>query len=244
MIGILFSDIDGTLYHEDYDPGRGLNSHTVRMLETIKANMPFYICTGRNLGNFGKLPYIPHKGAIIEFGAYIKEEGLFDDFWQQQFNEHASMVELIDRCLKEDGLKTVRTPYTLRLNKVELSNSQAEEIRYRISLLCEQEDLDLKTIETTYEVIVIPCGASKENAIMYLCKKKGFSLDQAAYIGDGIRDIPIMKLAAVPMTLASAKPEVKDLVRNRNGFIADKGFVEGTEQTLEWFVRRHLQQNA
>ncbi|MBU1201577.1 MAG: HAD-IIB family hydrolase [Nanoarchaeota archaeon] len=244
MIGILFSDVDGTLYHENYNSKTGLNRNTVRMLETINAEVPFYICSGRSLENFRRLPYIPHKGGIIEFGAYVQENDVFDNDWQQQFDEHRSMTEFVDRCLKREGLRIIRTPHTLRLSKAELDNSQAEEIKHELLCLYAQKSLDLKTVETTYEIIVMPQGASKESAIIYLCGKNGISLDQAAYIGDGKRDIPIMELVSVPITLASAKPEVKDLVRNRGGFVADKSFVEGTEQTLDWFIRRCLEQNA
>ena len=53
-----------------------------------------------------------------------------------------------------------------------------------------------------------------------------------------------MKLVSVPMTLLSAKKEVKDSVKDKKGFVADKGFVGGTEKTLEWFIRRYLHQNA
>lgn len=241
MIRILFSDVDGVLYHEGYTSQQGLSPNTSRLLEIVNSRIPFYICSGRSIENFEKLPNMPYKGAIIEFGAYIKENGTLDDAWQMQFNKHQPQVNLVAEYLEGNHMKVTRSAHTLRLSKANLT--ETEEIQRNISDFILKQDLDLKAFETTYEVVVIPKGASKEKAVIYLCNKNGYGLNQAAYIGDGKRDIPIMELLFLPMTLASTKPEVIGLVRKRGGFVADKGFAEGIEQILGWFVRG-LEENA
>jgi 3-deoxy-D-manno-octulosonate 8-phosphate phosphatase (KDO 8-P phosphatase) len=57
---------------------------------------------------------------------------------------------------------------------------------------------------------VIQGQFGKEEGIRLLAEKLGVSADEIAYVGDDIHDIPALKSVALPLTVANARPEVKD----------------------------------
>ena len=46
-----------------------------------------------------------------------------------------------------------------------------------------------------------------------LCAKENISLDEIAYIGDDLIDIPVMEIVGVPIAVANAAPEVKAITK-------------------------------
>jgi len=50
----------------------------------------------------------------------------------------------------------------------------------------------------------------KQEGVEALVEKLNLTLDQAAYVGDDIHDIPAMKIVGLPISVANARPEVKD----------------------------------
>ncbi|MGL1930785.1 MAG: HAD-IIIA family hydrolase [Desulfotalea sp.] len=55
-------------------------------------------------------------------------------------------------------------------------------------------------------------GAMKKaDVLLEIVKTEGLSFDEIAYIGDDIVDLPIMKRVGLPIAVANACPEVKEL---------------------------------
>ena len=50
----------------------------------------------------------------------------------------------------------------------------------------------------------------KQEGIESLASKLNLSLDEIAYVGDDLHDIPAMKIVGFPISVANARPEVKD----------------------------------
>lgn len=50
----------------------------------------------------------------------------------------------------------------------------------------------------------------KQEGVESLVEKLNLTLDQAAYVGDDIHDVPAMKIVGLPIAVANARPEVKD----------------------------------
>ena len=61
-----------------------------------------------------------------------------------------------------------------------------------------------------------PAGLDKGNGLAYLCKQMGWSLDEAAAVGDGVNDEPMLRMAGVSVgvgaaPVAGAKAMAKDI---------------------------------
>lgn len=50
----------------------------------------------------------------------------------------------------------------------------------------------------------------KQEGMEALVEKLGLSLDESAYVGDDIHDVPALKIVGLPISVANARPEVKD----------------------------------
>lgn len=237
MIKILFSDIDGTLIHKRAESSEWeLNSGNLPLLGEVHTRIPFYLSTGRSLEDLTKVPYIPCKGTIIEMGAYIKEKGEFDPVWQNQFTDCPKSLDEVKAYLEKEGAPLIRSPYTLRVRKDLIEADKAKTLGIKLIDLCQQAKARLKMVETTYHMIVMPLKASKENAVRYLCTKNGVDINDAAYLGDGKKDLNVMQLVKFPITLSNARQVIKDLVRQKEGFISAEGYHKGTEQALTWVL--------
>lgn len=67
----------------------------------------------------------------------------------------------------------------------------------------------LRAKELRIPTVIQDSGARKLPAMEGLLREKGLSWAEVAYVGDDIADLPVLRRAGVPCTVANACPEVK-----------------------------------
>jgi len=58
-------------------------------------------------------------------------------------------------------------------------------------------------------VPVVQGATDKDTGLRALARERGFTLEQIAYIGDDLNDIPALRLVGCPIAVADAAPEVR-----------------------------------
>jgi 3-deoxy-D-manno-octulosonate 8-phosphate phosphatase (KDO 8-P phosphatase) len=92
--------------------------------------------------------------------------------------------------------------------------------------------------------------AHKMNAITDILSKTGATLDQLAYVGDDIVDLPVMRLCGLSIATANARKEVKAAAHyvtpNPGGFGAGRDaidFILTAQGTLEKVIEQYLDES-
>jgi 3-deoxy-D-manno-octulosonate 8-phosphate phosphatase (KDO 8-P phosphatase) len=90
----------------------------------------------------------------------------------------------------------------------------------------------------------------KMNAIKEILQKTGFTLDQLAYVGDDIIDLPVMRLCGLSIATANARQQVKSAAHyvtpNAGGFGAGRDaidFILTAQGTLEKVIEQYLDES-
>lgn len=119
----------------------------------------------------------------------------------------------------------------LRVGIITKRNSQTVAIRAR----------DLK-LEFVYQG-----QAHKMNAIREILQKTGYTIDEVAYVGDDIIDLPVMRQCGFAIATANARRQVKDVAHyvtpNPGGFGAGRDaidFILSAQGTLEQVIEQYL----
>jgi 3-deoxy-D-manno-octulosonate 8-phosphate phosphatase (KDO 8-P phosphatase) len=122
----------------------------------------------------------------------------------------------------------------LRIGIITKRNSQTVAIRAR----------DLK-LEFVYQG-----QAHKMNAIRDILAKTGYSIDQLAYVGDDIIDLPVMRQCGLAIATDNARQQVKDVAHyitpNPGGFGAGRDaidFILSAQGTLEQVIEQYLDED-
>jgi YrbI family 3-deoxy-D-manno-octulosonate 8-phosphate phosphatase len=70
-----------------------------------------------------------------------------------------------------------------------------------------------------------------------LCGNWGISLAECAFIGDDIGDLHILGEVGMPIAVANATKEIKDLVHRREGYITNMAGGHGAvREAIEWIL--------
>jgi 3-deoxy-D-manno-octulosonate 8-phosphate phosphatase (KDO 8-P phosphatase) len=92
--------------------------------------------------------------------------------------------------------------------------------------------------------------AHKMNAINDVLAKTGYTLDQLAYVGDDIIDLPVMRQCGLSVATANARKEVKAAAHyvtpNPGGFGGGRDaidFILTAQGTLEKVIERYLDES-
>jgi 3-deoxy-D-manno-octulosonate 8-phosphate phosphatase (KDO 8-P phosphatase) len=87
----------------------------------------------------------------------------------------------------------------------------------------------------------------KMNAIEDILQKTGHTIDQLAYVGDDIIDLPVMRQCGLSIATANARPQVKSAAHyvtpNAGGFGAGRDavdFILTAQGTLEKVIEQYL----
>jgi 3-deoxy-D-manno-octulosonate 8-phosphate phosphatase (KDO 8-P phosphatase) len=93
--------------------------------------------------------------------------------------------------------------------------------------------------------------AHKMNAINDILAKTGATLDQLAYVGDDIVDLPVMRQCGLSVATANARKEVKSaahyITPNPGGFGAGRDaidFILTAQGTLEKVIEQYLDESS
>jgi 3-deoxy-D-manno-octulosonate 8-phosphate phosphatase (KDO 8-P phosphatase) len=122
----------------------------------------------------------------------------------------------------------------LRIGIITKRNSQTVAIRAR----------DLK-LEFVYQG-----QAHKMQAIREILEKTGYSLEQLAYVGDDIIDLPVMRQCGLSIATANARQQVKDVAHyttpNRGGQGAGRDaidFILSAQGSLSKVIEQYLDED-
>ena len=92
--------------------------------------------------------------------------------------------------------------------------------------------------------------AHKMNAIRDILAKTGYTIDQLAYVGDDIIDLPVMRQCGLAIATANARQQVKDVAHyitpNSGGQGAGRDaidFILTAQGTLEQVIEQYLDED-
>lgn len=93
------------------------------------------------------------------------------------------------------------------------------------------EATTLRAQELRIGMVIQDSGARKLSAVEALLQKKGLSWNQLAFVGDDLADLPLLKRAGLPITVANGCPEARALAawetKAAGGHGAVREIVEG-----------------
>jgi 3-deoxy-D-manno-octulosonate 8-phosphate phosphatase (KDO 8-P phosphatase) len=91
----------------------------------------------------------------------------------------------------------------------------------------------------------------KMNAVNEILEKTGYTLDQLAYVGDDIVDLPVMRQCGLAIATANARQQVKSVAHyvtaNAGGFGAGRDaidFILSAQGTLEKVIEQYLDESS
>jgi 3-deoxy-D-manno-octulosonate 8-phosphate phosphatase (KDO 8-P phosphatase) len=109
------------------------------------------------------------------------------------------------------------------------------------------EATTLRARELRIGTVIQDSGARKLSAVEALLQKKGLSWNQLAFVGDDLADLPLLKRAGLPITVANGCPEAKALAAWETKATGGHGAVREVVEALlkargEWdrLVARYL----
>jgi 3-deoxy-D-manno-octulosonate 8-phosphate phosphatase (KDO 8-P phosphatase) len=92
--------------------------------------------------------------------------------------------------------------------------------------------------------------AHKMDAIKEILAKTGYTIDQLAYVGDDIIDLPVMRLCGLAIATANARQQVKDVAHyitpNSGGEGAGRDaidFILSAQGTLQQVIEQYLDES-
>jgi 3-deoxy-D-manno-octulosonate 8-phosphate phosphatase (KDO 8-P phosphatase) len=90
----------------------------------------------------------------------------------------------------------------------------------------------------------------KMNAIKDILQKTGYTIDQLAYVGDDIIDLPVMRLCGLSIATANARGEVKHIAHYVTPNVGGSGagrdaidFILTAQGTLEKVIEQYLDES-
>ncbi|MGY5139304.1 Cof-type HAD-IIB family hydrolase [Mycoplasmopsis gallinarum] len=248
---IIFSDVDGTIYTRDaYVSNFNLNiiknndlSFNIatgnpicpRMLKLAKLTDADYI-----IGSSGSQIY-DYKNEKFLYEEYLNAEtvkSIFKIFkskniaaaaWSSKvfyiFREEDKefLNKIYFRSENFDQFKLYTNQENLEpIAKIELYFESVENVDEIIDLL---KDLDCKVIKTHMNVEIIPYGASKGRAILWMLENvfTSHSADEVMVIGDSENDFSMFKRFFHSYAMDNAKDEVKEKANNVTKHVVEHG---------------------
>ena len=76
--------------------------------------------------------------------------------------------------------------------------------------------------------------AQKLSALLAMCAKFGFTLDQVAYVGDDWPDMAVMRRVGLPVAVANAVGEIRDVATHQ---LARSGGQGAVREFAEWLLK-------
>ena len=83
----------------------------------------------------------------------------------------------------------------------------------------------------------VPNKINKATAVLSLAENLNVNLAEAICIGDSGGDIPLIEIVGHPSCPKNASNKVKELIRNKKGYIAEREYSLGVSEILEHFYK-------
>ena len=103
-----------------------------------------------------------------------------------------------------------------------------------------EENLDLYVIAHVDAVDVMQNGLSKEVGLKVLSKHSDISLKEMVGFGDGMNDLEMLSCVGYPVAVANAVDEIKDVVLERDGYIAEQKYGKGVLEAVNYILKNVL----
>ena len=235
-------DIDGVLN----PAGKAVQKESIQALEKLE-NYGFGISFAS-----GKHPWyitggLVFSGLLRENTIVIGESGGHVFFPRKMdyvlYTKHLEDVRELKKIVYEKQFfsyeiweEPKETSFTLFLKKKEEIPEFADILRKIIH----EEQLNLYIIEQVDAVDVMQEGLSKEVGLRVLCERLDITLEEIIGFGDGMNDLEMLSSVGYPVAVANAVDEIKNVVRNRCGYISKSKCGEGVLEAVDFLIEGEL----
>lgn len=243
MIRAILLDIDNTIAHKEKSIGKFItlppaNSYisvqTHKLLGELSAHVPIVLITGRRSRRYPETKnLIPHRYAIFENGAVIFDSVHGKLSWEGNDATKLKHLGGFEKQLRGKGYRPYREgrAASFRIDKKELSTDGVQELK---ELLVD----GIKLVSNGPFCDFVVSEAGKENAAGYVLSKLGKSYNEAAFVGDDINDLALLKLVGHPMTICKSNESVVSVVKKRGGYVTKREGHAGIIEALQHIKRK------
>lgn len=251
-IKLVALDLDGTILQDEV-----IAEEVRKVLDLIKSRIKIVIATGRNLDDVRRILIangnpLDYPQTIISQEKFIHhlQDGRYlpDVEWNtKREKELKGLKKLINReafnWLKEIRMKLLE-PETCEIEEerfylVFKTKDQAEEARVILDRLLASVKL-AKIIRNKRLVSLTLSTGLKGNCLERVVRYYGIENHQVLAIGDSHNDEDMLIRDFLVATISNADVEIKELVRERNGYVALRPVGEGVVEILCKFVNRNF----
>ena len=103
-----------------------------------------------------------------------------------------------------------------------------------------REQLNLYVIAHVDAVDVMQNGLSKKTGLTVVAEHLGIQFEEMIGVGDGMNDLEMLSSVGYPVAVANADDRVKEIVRERGGYISEEKFGEGVLEAATHITRKIL----
>ncbi|WP_158212360.1 HAD family hydrolase [Natranaerobius trueperi] len=166
----------------------------------------------------------------LQLNLYIDDELLVKE--ENELTEYYTKIAEVP-CRAVGDLETYIKKYS-DIAPTKLTIVANEDMVNRLNVELEQffgDDLLITQSKSTF-LEITHSEANKGNAVSFLAKKHGVSLENTLAIGDSLNDIPMVKKAGLGVAVANARPQLKEVADT----IVGSNEESGVAQALTRFV--------
>jgi len=221
---IVFCDIDNILMFDLH-----VARETIDLIEQVRAHAPFALVTARSFDSVARIPAIPHDHLIVENGCVIYDGEAIDARWDERIRPYLPVIEAYKQKL---GLQV--RPKTRMLSIGVAENGLTEDDIARIAREVPPE-LVLRTSSNERGTFLemYPAIAGKAAAIRYVAGKLGAAPGETCALGDDLVDLEMLEACGYPITHEQAREAVREVVRQRGGYVSPFGGHQASADTLQ-----------
>lgn len=236
-------DIDGVL-----NPvGKPLQKESMKALKRLEeqglrisfasGKHPWYIAGG-----------LMFSGLLREDTIIIGESGGHVFFPQRMesvlYTKHLQDINKLKKLFYEKRIFSLEfweepkeTSFTLFMKKPE----KISEFVDTLEEIIQKEKLDLYIIKHLDAVDIIQKGLSKDVGLKVLCESLNISFEDIIGFGDGMNDLEMLSFVGYPVTVANAAGKIKEIVKERGGYISRLKYGEGVLEASDFIIENILQ---
>jgi HAD superfamily hydrolase (TIGR01484 family) len=102
------------------------------------------------------------------------------------------------------------------------------------------ENLNLYVIAHVDAVDVMQNGLSKKTGLTVVAEHLGIGFEEMIGVGDGMNDLEMLSSVGYPVAVANAHEKIKEVVRERGGYISEEKFGGGVLEAVRHITREIL----
>lgn len=233
----LFLDFDGTV---NAHGARGPSSKVLRTLRAAQDRIPFSFLTGASYDRIQK--FLP-RSLFSGMHAFLQGAQLYDGSREQILREHTLTEEQIERArhnlsllhyhlrIWKDSYSTHHLPMGASVDEVD------PHVAENLQTLLSQDkgitvNFGVSNTDNRVNVSIHHKKATKEAAMVDICRRLKIDISRTIGIGDGPNDIEFLKLCGLKVAMGNAIPAVKAMA----DYIAPADINDGVVEAIETFI--------